>query len=301
MFKKILKRFLVAAVVVVMAAGIAFAAAAWFGERKLGRGVEVRVVPVPYTKDRAAPKLGKYLFETRGCGECHGDDGRGLAFVDADGLYIKSPNITTGAGGVVSDYNEGDWVRAIRHGVSPKGHALVAMPSEDYNRMSDADFAALVAYVRGLPPVKGESAVIRMPLLVKALYGVGVVKDAAEKIDHRKPPSQAVAAGANAEYGAYVANMCVGCHGATFAGGKIPGAPPDWPPAAKLTPGEGSAMARYDSVDKFVGMMRTGRRPDGTSVSKVMPFMSLRNLNDIDLAAMHTYLNGLAPKGNDSK
>jgi mono/diheme cytochrome c family protein len=296
MFKKLLKRFLIAAVMVLVVAGAAFAGAAWLGERKLGRGVEVRVVPVPYTKDRAALKLGKYLFESRGCGECHGDDGRGIPFIDAEGLYVQSPNITTGAGGVVSDYNEGDWVRAIRHGVNPKGHALVAMPSEDYNRLSDADFAALVAYVRALPPVKGESAVIRMRLVVKALYGVGLVKDAAEKIDHRKPPSQPVAVAATAEYGAYVANMCIGCHGATFAGGKIPGGPPDWPPAANLTPGADSAMARYDDVDKFVGMMRTGKRPDGSDVSKVMPFMSLRNLNDIDLTAMHAYLKTLAPK-----
>ena len=73
---------------------------------------------------------------------------------------------------MVSDYNEGDWVRAIRHGVNPKGHALLIMPSVDYNRMSDADFAALVAYTRSLPPVAGESAVMRLPLLVKALYGL---------------------------------------------------------------------------------------------------------------------------------
>ena len=72
---------------------------------------------------------------------------------------MKSPNITRGPGGVVSDYNEGDWVRAIRHGVNPKGHALLIMPGQDYNRLNDADFAALVAYVRNLPPIAGESAV----------------------------------------------------------------------------------------------------------------------------------------------
>jgi mono/diheme cytochrome c family protein len=297
MLKKILKRAGIALVIVLVVAGAAFAGAAWLGERKLGRSVEIRVVPVPYTKDRAALKLGKYLFESRGCGECHGDDGRGIAFIDSpEGLYVQSPNITTGPGGVVSDYNEGDWVRAIRHGVSPKGRALIAMPSEDYNRMSDNEFAALVAYVRSLPPVKGESAVIRMPHAVKALYGVGLIKDAAEKIDHRKPPAQPVAAAATVEYGAYLANLCVGCHGVTFGGGRIPGAPPDWPSAANLTPGAGSVMPRYDTLEKFVGMMRTGKRPDGSQVSQVMPFMSLRNLNDTDLTAIHAYLTALPPR-----
>ncbi|HEX7465274.1 MAG TPA: c-type cytochrome, partial [Usitatibacter sp.] len=277
-------------------AALAFFGAAWLGERKLARSVEVRVVPVPYAKDAASLKLGKYLYESRGCGECHGADGRGIAFIDTPaGMYVKAPNITRGAGGVVSDYNEGDWVRAIRHGVNPKGHALLVMPSEDYSRMNDADFAALVAYTRSLAPVAGENATIRLPSMVRALYGLGVILDASEKIDHRKPPSQPVPVAPTVEHGAYVANMCTGCHRASFAGGPIPGAPPEWPPAANLTPGEGGAMARYESADKFVAMMRTGKRPDGGEVSKVMPFMSLRYLNDTDLTAIYAFLKALPP------
>jgi mono/diheme cytochrome c family protein len=295
--KKFLKAAAVVLVILAVAAGAAFYGAAWLGERKLARTVDIRVVPVPYVKDAASLKLGKYLFESRGCSQCHGADGRGLVHIDTPGgLYVKAPNITRGPGGVVSDYNEGDWVRAIRHGVNPQGHALFLMPAEDYNRMNDADFAALVAYTRGLAPVAGESTVMRLPMMVKALYGVGAIRDASEKIDHRKPPSQPVPVAANAEYGAYVANMCVGCHGPALSGGRIPGSPPDWPPAANLTPGEGGTMARYDTADKFIAMMRTGKRPDGTEVSPVMPFMSLRNTNDTDLIAMHAYLKTLPPR-----
>jgi mono/diheme cytochrome c family protein len=170
------------------------------------------------------------------------------------------------------------------------------MPSEDYNRLTDADFAALVAYVRSLPPVAGEAAELRLPLIVRALYGVGAVRDAAEKIDHRRPPSQPIAPAATAEYGGYVASMCIGCHGAGLSGGPIPGAPPDWPPASNLTPGEGGVMPRYDDAEKFIAMMRTGKRPDGSAVSKVMPFASLRNLNDNDLAAMHAFLRAMPPR-----
>ena len=295
--KKFLRTAGIAAAGLAIAFACAFFGAAWLGERKLARTVDIRVVPVPYAKDAAAPKLGKYLFESRGCGECHGDDGRGIAFVDSpSGMYVKSPNITRGAGGVVSDYNEGDWVRAIRHGVNPAGHALLIMPGENYNRMNDGDFAALVAYVRMLPPVAGEGAVIRLPMIGKALYGLGAMRDSSEKIDHRKPPSQPVAVAPTVEHGAYVANMCVGCHGATLAGGAIRGAPPEWPPAANLTPGEGGVMSRYDTPAKFMAMMRTGKRPDGGAVSKVMPFMSLRNINDVDLNAMHAYLKTLSAR-----
>jgi len=100
----------------------------------------------------------------------------------------------------------------------------------------------------------------------------------------------------NADYGAYVTNMCKGCHGATLSGGPIAGGPPDWPPAANLTPGEGSVMPRYDTAQKFVAMMRTAKRPDGSEVSKAMPFASLRNLDDTDLEAMYAYLKTLPPR-----
>ena len=190
MWRKWLKVVGIAAVVLAFLAAGAVALAAWLGERKLHRNVEVRVVPVAYARGAPALKLGKYLFESRGCAECHGADGRGIAFIDSPGgMYVKAPNITTGPGGVVSDYNEGDWVRAVRHGVNPAGHALFIMPSVDYNRMSDADLAAVVAYTRSLPPVPGESTVMRLPMIVKGLYGLGVIRDSAEKIDHRKPPS----------------------------------------------------------------------------------------------------------------
>ena len=279
-----------------LAGAITFGVFAWIGERKMKRVVEVRVVPVPYTKDRAALRQGKYLFETRGCAECHGTDGRGLVVVDTPSLFVKAPNITAGPGSSVADYNEGDWVRTIRHGVDPQGRALFLMPCEGYNRMSDADLAALVAFVRSLPPVKGESAEVRLPLHLRALYGAGILKDAAERIDHRRPPSPAVAPGVNPEYGAYVAAMCIGCHRANYAGGPIDGAPPEWPPAANLTGGEGSIMPAYPTPEAFIVMMRTGKRPGGSEVNRAMPFLSLRNLNDTDLAAIYSFLKTLPPR-----
>jgi len=80
-------------------------------------------------------------------------------------------------------------------------------------------------------------------------------------------------------------------HRAGFEGGPIAGGPPDWPPAADLTPG--GAMTRYDTAEKFIAMMRTGKRPDGSEVNKAMPFMSLRNFNDTDLHALYLYFKSL--------
>jgi mono/diheme cytochrome c family protein len=172
-------------------AGLAAAGAsvaAWLGDRKLRRSVAVRVVPVPFTNDPAALKAGSDLYEQRGCAQCHGADGTGRIVHDENGLFVRAPDITMHSGTAASTYSEGDWVRAIRHGVDQAGHALLFMPCEEYNQLTDTQLAALVAYVRGLPPAAGEGAIVRLPFHLRALYGMGLMQDATEKIDHRRPP-----------------------------------------------------------------------------------------------------------------
>ncbi|WP_137919093.1 c-type cytochrome [Hydrogenophaga sp. 2FB] len=279
---------------VVMAA-LLVGAGLFLAERKMQRRVEVPVQPVALRNDAASLERGKYLFSSRGCVDCHGSGGTGKTFVDDGGLVIAGPNITTGPGGVVAAYQPVDWVRSIRHGVNPKGRPLMIMPSEDYNRFTDDDLASLVAYVRSLPPGSGQGAVVKLPVPVRALYGFGAIQDAAARIDHTLPPQQPVPEGVTVKHGEYVANMCLGCHGVGFAGGKVPGGPPDWPPAANLTPGEGSVMPRYADADTLIAMFRSGKRPDGSEV-KVMPFGSLGAMSETDLRALYLYLKGLPAK-----
>lgn len=293
--KKIVKFFGVAIVTIGLLVAALVALVQMLSERKAHRKLDIKIAML--AADNAAVEHGKYLAESRGCMECHGADGRGRELInDPGGLYVKTPNITAGLNGVVKTYNNADWVRTIRHGVKQNGEPLLIMPSEDYNRLTDIDTAALIAYLRSLPPVDGEPGVIRFSLIVKALYAFGVIKDAAEKIDHTLPAAVPVKTAATAEHGAYVANTCIGCHGPGLSGGKIPGGPPHWPPASNLTPGSGSRMLIYDTAEKFMVMMRTAKRPDGSEVSKVMPFDSLKKLTDIDLQALHVYLKTVPPR-----
>lgn len=296
-------RWLVATLVVTSCVLMAvYVAIHVLGDRKAARVIDIHPSPVRYTGDRTAIAHGEYLYRSRGCADCHGDDGSGRVVIDdPGGLYVRAPNITVGRGSAVIGYIEDDRVRGIRHGVDRERQPLLIMPSEDYNRLTDADLSALVAYVRALPPMAGELAEIRLPLIVKALYAMGVMRDAAEKIDHDLPPSRPVPVAASLEHGAYVANMCIGCHGRGFSGGTIPGAPPSWPTAANLTPGSDSALRRYDTADKLEAMFRTGRRPDGSAVSSVMPFGSLKVIDDIDLEAMHRFLMALPPRPAGSR
>jgi hypothetical protein len=88
--------------------------------------------------------------------------------------------------------------------------------------------------------------------------------------------------------------MCLGCHGAQLAGGRIPGAPPDWPAAARLDGGDGSVMPRYADAEAFAKMLKTGQRPDGSRIA-VMPFESLAQMNQTDAQALFVYLKSLQP------
>jgi mono/diheme cytochrome c family protein len=273
-------------------AALAVAGAALAGHRKAQRTVELPPLAVlPARTDADSLARGAYLYASRGCADCHGADGTGRRFLDdpSAGLAIKAPAITRGGPAAIAGYTDADWTRLLRHGVKPAGQPAMVMPVEDYARMTDADLAAIVAYVRSLPPAAGGAAEFRLPLPMWVAYGLGVVRDAAEKIDHRAQPSQPVPREVSVAHGAYVAQMCVGCHGATLEGGRIAGGPPNWPAAARLAAGPGSVMDRYPSGETFIGMLRSGRRPDGSAI-QVMPFEALSKMDDVDARALHLYL-----------
>ncbi len=291
-----LKRWGVRVAVAVLALLVLLAAAVVAGlvraERLRERqvAVPVRAVALAEAPSPDALARGRHLYGSRGCADCHGVDGAGRLFIDEPGgLRVGGPQIAPGAKSATAAYRADDWVRAIRHGVAPSGRPLLVMPSEDYAGLSDEDLAALVAHVRQLPAVDGRPAVVAMPWPVRALYGLGWMRDAASKIDHARAPSPPVNPAATPEYGRYVAMSCFGCHGPSLEGGRIPGAPPDWPPAPRLVAGPGSVLTSYPDATALAAMFRSGQRPDGSAV-RVMPFEALSQLDDVEVQALHRYL-----------
>jgi len=269
----------------------------YLAEQKRNRYIDIKPRPVAYTTDAQTIERGRYLYASRGCTDCHGAQGTGREFVnDGKGTRLAGPNITSA--GVVARYQPEDWNSVIRHGVKPNGRPVLVMPSEDYNRWSNDDLDALVSYVRQFKPQEGTQAVVELPRPAWVLYGLGAIPDAAARINHQLAPSRPTPAGVTLANGQYVANMCIGCHGANLAGGKIPGGPPDWPAAADIRPNAqsaGSALARYPNAASFVAMLRTGKRPDGKPI-QVMPFESLGQLSDVDAQALYLFLT--TPGGN---
>jgi mono/diheme cytochrome c family protein len=286
---------LVVGMLVLLGSVVAFGVVA--ADRKASRQIAVSIPPIARYDDAIHLARGSHLYASRGCAECHGADGAGGECIkDPSGLRVVAPNLTPGEQSAVGTYSAVDWVRSIRHGVAPSGRPLLIMPSEDYARLGDEDMASLVSFLQTLPPRSGPVRDIEMPLIMRVLYGFDVIEDAAQKINHTLaapvPPPRV----ADATYGAYVAQTCVGCHGPGFSGGQVPSGAPSWPPAANLTPGEGSVMGCYATVADFRSMLRTGMRPNGTEIHPAMPFASLRQLDDLEVEALYAFLQTLAPR-----
>lgn len=260
-------------------------------------------VPSPAPRLAATPALaaeGKRLAVTRGCTDCHGADMSGREVINQFPIgRVSGSNLTRGRGGVAARYTDADFVRAIRHGVSPEGRGLLVMPSDEFNAMSDDEVGAIVAYLRTIPPVNHETAPNAVWPLGRALYAGGVIPlMAAERIDHTAARPASPKPAVSAEYGRHLANGCTGCHGKTFAGGAVPGGPPEWAPAANITP-HADGLGGWTEAD-FIRALRTGRRPDGTELRAPMPWKAYSQMTDVEARALWAYLRTVPARPDGS-
>jgi cytochrome c553 len=245
--------------------------------------------------DRAVER-GAHLVAARyACGECHGADFAGGTMIDDPMMgQLLGPNLTRGKGSRTLTYTASDWDRMVRHGIRPDGHAS-PMPSKDFFAMSDRELSDIVAYIQSLPAVDAEVAPVAFGPVGLVLVATGAFEfsatvhpahDAAHVVE---PPPEAP----DAVFGRHIALACTGCHRANFAGGPIIGGPPDWPPAANLTP-TGLAGWTYEG---FVTAMREGKRPDGTPLRTPMAEMGrvASNMTETELRAMWAFIQTLPP------
>jgi mono/diheme cytochrome c family protein len=259
---------------------------------RMARHFTVPAHPIALRADSATLATGKRLATVRGCIDCHGATlGGTVMFDDAVIGRLAAPNLTLGGRGGALDTL--DWERAIRHGVRRDGSALRIMPAQEFTTIADDEIAAIVSYIRSVPPVTSTQPSPRVGPLIRVLYLAGQVKLlAAEEIDHTKAHTSHVEPEPTAKYGEYLASGCTGCHGPTLSGGKIPGGPPDWKPAANITP---AGIGRYSEAD-FMRVLREGKRPDGSPVDSLMPWRLTKSMTDVELKAVYAYLRTVPPK-----
>jgi mono/diheme cytochrome c family protein len=247
--------------------------------------------------DSASLVRGQYLSTAISkCTECHGADLGGKFAIDAGPVgQFYAPNLTSGAGSVIATRSDTDLVHAIRHGLGPGGRKLVFMPSIDWIGMADEDVAAIVAYVRSVPPVDRTMPASVIKPLGRALYVAGQLPLAdADLIDHAAPRAARPAAGETVEYGKYLADIsgCTGCHGPGLSGGSVPGTPPEFKPAANITP---EGIGHYTEAD-FFRALREGKKADGTDIDPFMPWGLTKLMTDADTRAIWNFLQTVPPK-----
>lgn len=264
--------------------------------QRINRKYEVPAETVPISADSASLARGRHIAEAIGkCVDCHRPNFAGGMFIDqAPFMRLAAPNLTrAGLGGTLTD---ADWVRAIRHGVLPGGRGAVIMPAEAYVYMSDADLAAVIAYVKSVPPVQADWPAPRFGPVSRVLFAMNKLPMIpAARIDHSRRGLTFPAPDTTAEYGAYLANIggCSSCHNHSFSGGPNPAGPPDSPPPMNLTP---IGLAGWTEA-MFLDVLRKGKKPDGSAInSNFMPWQSSGKMTDAEIHAVWLFLKSLPPK-----
>lgn len=283
----------------VMVAVVALGAASVYAmsEKKLSAKYTVRPEPpLTTTADAAVLERGRHVATAIAkCVECHANDLGGGTVIDAPPIgHVEATNLTTGKGGVLSRYDDVALERAIRHGIGHDGRNLLIMPSDEYHNLSDDDVAAVIAYLRSRPAVDREHAPASVGPVIRMMWVAGKAYPApVERIAHDAPHRRSTPVGDNAAAGEYIAaNGCSGCHGQTYSGGPIPGAPPEWKPAANITP---AGIGSYTPAD-FTRLLREGVRPSGVAVDTLMPIRATRFMTDEEINAVYKFLKTVPAK-----
>lgn len=271
---------------------VAGAATYGLSESRMARKFTVPDHALTPRTDSASLANGARLVKVKGCVDCHGANLGGSVMIDNPALgRLAAPNLTVGGRG--AELEPKDWERAIRHGVRRDGSPLRIMPANELTGMADDELESIIGYIRSRPAIRTAVPPSRVGPVIRVLFVAHQVDlIPAELIDHSKTHITHIDAEPTPAYGEYVAAGCKGCHGPGMSGGKIPGAPPDWKPAANLTP---TGIGRYSEND-FIRILRTGVRPDGSIVDTLMPYRLTKEMTDVELRALFSYLKTLPPK-----
>jgi mono/diheme cytochrome c family protein len=181
-------------------------------------------MPALAQPDPASLARGRYLGEVvAACGACHNTFGPGMQPVagmtlaggrvfEERGFRAVAPNITPDRETGIGAWTDAQIAAAIRDGHRPDGSLIgPPMPVESYRGISDRDLAALVAWLRSVPPV-------RHAVAERSRYPFALTPHGPSVASVPDPP-----AGDAVERGRYIAvNLahCMDCHSAQLSEGR---------------------------------------------------------------------------------
>ena len=221
-----------------------------------------------------------------------GRKGAGALLREQGERRIVAPNITPDAGTGAGAWTDDMLARGIREGIGHDERPLYwGMWYQSFAALSDEDLAAVVVYLRSIPPVRNALPSTRLP-----------PEELRENAALPRPITAPVAGpppGDRQARGRYLVNVadCTGCHTSwhssrnpgLLGGGNLIQRGTHSAFSTNLT--RHASGAGY-SVDTFIAVIRGGK---GGSLSPVMPWTAFRGLTDDDLAAIHDALGAVQP------
>lgn len=254
---------------------------------------------------------GEYIVRVAGaCVHCHGEGGDRaidggadpyeVALIGGDQQVVGdigrefqygvvyAPNLTT-----LGDWTDEEIENSIRYGVRPDGTVLMPpMAYEAYERMSDDDMTAVIAYLRSLEPVENEIP----PIELNEDITREDVRTVPEIEDIERPAlSEDATPAEQGEYLGVAIAACIYCHGSLTEDGLLD---VDGPLAGEtlmytqfgVVPGPILLQRRVErwSDDQIIGVLN-GRNPQGQPIF-IMPSSVYTNMTDEDKAALVAWI-----------
>lgn len=241
------------------------------------------------------------------CGNCHfarGDKGQPLFDKGLSGgmLFDEPPfkayasNITPDPDTGIGKWTDAQLAKTIHEGVRPDKSIIgPPMPIEFYRHLSDADLAAIIAYLRAQPAVRNE--------VPKSKYNIPLPPSYGPAVKSVKAP----AASNKVKYGEYLANIghCMECHtprndkgmlqrASLGAGGQVFKGPWGESVSRNLTSHESGLKDWTDA--QIAKAIREGVDQNGQPYKPPMAFGFYKNINNADMSALIAYLRSLKPQ-----
>jgi cytochrome c553 len=283
----------------VLIAGIALSL---IGNARLNKTYDFPPSDITLPTDAASLEFGKHRAEVL-CEGCHGTDLSGIEnWFNAGPLgTVDSANLTTGEGGFGREATSvEDYVRAIRHGIDPEGKPIFMPAVVSTANLSDQDLAAIIAFVKSVPPVDHVTRGHSFTPLAKIMLTVGVLdKLPVETVSHATKVT-APEKGVTKEYGEYMVNTndCRICHGPKLNGGPFPD-----PTVTKISPNltPGGELAAW-TEEQFITALRTGVTPSGHNLdNNFMAWKAYSKFYDDEMKAIWLYLQSLPAESQYTK
>jgi len=275
----------------------------------------VRSVPACAEGNAADPQTiekGRYLATAANCVGCHTEP-KGVEYAGGRALktpfgIFYSPNITPDPTHGIGRWSDADFLRALKHGISPRGWPYYpAFPYTSFSGISDADALAIKSFLFSLPPSDKSNRTHDLSFP----YSIGLALWPWRWL-YFDPKPFAPPAGATPEVGrgAYLVNVlghCGECHtprnrlGASDKNNLLAGTPvgPDGGKVPNITPDQNTGLGRWSAKD-VIRVLESGLLPNfdavGSSMGEVVRATS--KLEPSDRAAIAAYLATIPPIAN---